>query len=180
MLNARSLFRLLPPTLVAVLALGGVMSAGAAVPGAEGAKDPVRFQASTRETVVVVPCAPNHLCLSITGPGDANRLGHVSESANYDIDLLSAPAPGCNSGTGTMTLTGATGDSLSLALYAWGCQSGPTSATNVLLYWVTGGTGRLSGATGYGTETVFADLSDPAHPTAVTYFDGSLSAPDSR
>jgi hypothetical protein len=129
---------------------------------------------------VVVPCEPNHLCLSITGSGHATGLGGVSELASYDVDLSSVPEPGCNSGTGTMTLTGATGDSLSLALYAWACQTSPTSATNVLLYTVTGGTGGLSGATGYGTETVFADLTDPAHPTAVTYFDGSLSTPNSR
>src|SRR6266581_2483400 len=42
-------------------------------PKVAAATDPVHFHATTNETVVVVPCAPN-FCISITGPGQATQL----------------------------------------------------------------------------------------------------------
>ena len=64
----------------------------------------------------MVPCDPNFLCISIKGSGHATHLGKISESANFAIDLANPPKPGCNNSTGTLTLTGANGDSISLAL----------------------------------------------------------------
>jgi hypothetical protein len=49
----------------------------------------------------------------------------------------------------------------------------------LLFYVVTGGTGRFSGATGSGTETIHSDVTNPTAPTAVTDFDGTLSTPGS-
>jgi hypothetical protein len=157
--------------LVAVVALLG------AVPQQAAAKGPVPFHATTTEAVVVVPCDPNHFCISITGSGHATHLGKISEAANAAVDLVNIPAPGCNIATETMTLTGATGDSISLSLHGTGCWTSPTTQTILLFYVVTGGTGRFSGATGSGTETVHSDVTNPTAPTAVADFDGTLSTP---
>ena len=161
------------------LALAALLTLLIAVPQGAAAKGLVPFHATTVETVVVVPCDPNFLCISNTGSGHATHLGKISESANFAIDLVTVPAPGCENGTGTMTLTGANGDSISLSLSGIVCQTSPTHGHAVNSYVVTGGTGRFSGATGSGTETVDVDLTDPANPIPVIVFDGTLSTPGS-
>jgi hypothetical protein len=160
-----------------VFTAGALLALLAAVPQGAAAKSLVPFHATTRETVAVVPCDPNFLCISITGSGHATQLGKISESAHYAIDLVNVPTPGCNTNSGTMTLTGGNGDSIRLALHGTGCNASPTTQTIVNSYVVTGGTGRFSGATGSGTETVHSEVTNPAAPTGVARFEGTLSSP---
>jgi hypothetical protein len=162
-----------------VLAAGALLTLLAAVPQGAAAQDIVPFRATTRETVVVIPCDPNVFCISTTGSGHATQLGKISESANFSIDLVNTPAPGCNLATGTMTLTGETGDSISLSLKGTGCYTSSTTQTILRSFVVTGGTGRFSGATGSGTETVHSDVTNPTAPTGVADFYGTLSTPAS-
>jgi hypothetical protein len=126
-------------SLVALIALlGGIPQqvAGASL---------VPFHATTTELAVLAPCDPSHVCVSITGTGQATQLGKISETALFTIDPASVPAPGCNTNTGTLTLTGANGDSITLSLQGINCQVTPTTGLAQELYVVTGGTGRFSG-----------------------------------
>jgi hypothetical protein len=160
-----------------VATLGALLALLAVAPHGVAAKSLVPFHATTKENVTVVPCDPNFLCISIRGSGHATHLGKISESANFAIDLANPPKPGCNTNSGTMTLSGANGDSISLALHGTGCFTSPTTQTIVGSYIVTGGTGRFRGASGSGTHTVHSDVTNPAAPTAFVNIDGTLSAP---
>src|SRR5437773_259569 len=131
-----------------VVTLGALLALLTVAPQGVAAKSLVPFHATTHENVTVVPCDPNFLCISIKGSGHATHFGKISESANYAIDLANPPQPGCNNSTGTLTLTGANGDSISLALHGTGCFTSPTTQIIVNTYVVTGGTGRFRGATG--------------------------------
>jgi hypothetical protein len=158
-------------SVIALLALsGGIPQQGAAA-------GLVPFHARTREMAVLAPCDPSHVCVSITGTGEATQLGKISEAALFIIDPASAPAPGCTTNTGTMTFTGANGDAITLALEGINCQVTPTTGRGTESYVVIGGTGRFSGATGSGTEIVHIDTSNPAFSTGITDFSGTLSTP---
>src|SRR5262245_25146367 len=159
-------------SVIALLALLG----GIPQPAAAG---PVPFRARTRELAVLAPCDPSHVCVSITGTGEATHLGNISEAALFTIDPASVPAPGCNTNTGTMTFTGANGDSITLALHGINCQVTPTTGLALESYAVSGGTGRFSGATGRGIESVHINTSNPAFSTGLTDFSGALSTPGS-
>ena len=173
MLSTRSRFRLLPLALVAVIA---VM---VAIPQLAGATSLLPFSARTSEVGTVVPCDPNFVCVSVTGTGSASRLGKISESAIFTIDPASVPAPGCTTNTGTMTLTSGKGDQIMLTLNGTNCTVDPTHGIALEAYVVTGGTGRYVGATGYGTETVHMDNTNPAAQVIIATFKGTLSAPTS-
>src|SRR5438477_4717071 len=94
-----------------VLAVVTLLTLLAAVPQVAAAKGLAPFDATTKETAVGARCGPN-LCISNTGIGHATFLGKIRESGGFTVDLLSAPAPGCFLNTGTLTLTGANGDSI--------------------------------------------------------------------
>jgi hypothetical protein len=76
-----------------------------------------------------------------------------------------------------MLLTAANGDQLALLMNGVSCDTGATSGITGISHdtWVvTGGTGRFSGATGSGTETV--RINSP-EATAWAVLSGSLSIP---
>ena len=161
---------------LAVVALLALM---VGIPQHAAAKGLVPFRATMTETFVVVPCDRNVLCAPITGSGQASHLGKTSEASEVFVDLLSNPAPGCHNETRTVTLTGANGDQITLALTGQDCPTGATTGTTTtaLDSWVvTGGTGRFSGATGSGTNMALIDGPDG---TSVTTFRGTLSTPGS-
>ena len=160
-------------SMIALLALSGGIPQQAAAAGL------VPFHARTSEIAVLAPCDPSHVCVSITGTGEATHLGKISEAALFTIDPASVPAPGCTTNTGTMTFTGANGDGITLALHGIGCQITPTTALAQESYVVISGTGRFSGATGSGTEIAQIDTSNPAFSTGLTDFRGTLSTPGS-
>jgi hypothetical protein len=162
------------------LALAALLTLLVAVPQVAAAKGPVPFHATTVETVVLVSCPDPNACnsISVTGSGHATQLGTISESGNWTFDLVNLPpVPNCTFDTGTMTLTGAKGDSISLYLHGMDCLTSPTRDQGSFFYVVTGGTGRFSGATGSGTETIDVDITDFAHPISHPVFDGTLSFP---
>ena len=76
-------------------------------------------------------------------------------------------------------LTSRTGDQIMLTLNGTNCTVDPTHGIALEAYVVTGGTGRYVGATGYGTETVHMDNTNPAAPIIIATFKGTLSAPTS-
>jgi hypothetical protein len=133
-------------------------------------------------TFTAGPCGTN-ACIAFVGSGQATHLGHTSETGQVVVDLLSQPpGPGlnCHNNTRTDTLSGADGDQLTLAITGVNCDTGATTGITGMShdsYIVTGGTGRYSGATGSGTDTVYVDGPDG---TATTVFSGSLSTPGSQ
>jgi hypothetical protein len=168
--------------LILSLALSAAVATGMiAVPQHAVAAGLVPFHASMNESFIFQFCDPNLICAPITGSGQATHLGQNIEAGEVFVDLLNSPAPGCNSETRTVTLTGANGDQITLALTGQTCvtvgQPGTlTTATAADAWVVTGGTGRYSGATGSGTDT--ARIDGPTL-TAVTTFTGTLSTPGS-
>jgi hypothetical protein len=171
--------------LVLSLALVAAVATGMiAVPHHAAAASLVPFHATMNETFLfqAPTCDPNMICSPITGSGQATHLGRTSEAAEVFVDLLNPPAPNCLSETRTVTLTGANGDQITLALTGQSCvtagQPGTLTVGTAADSWVvTGGTGRFSGATGSGTNTA---LIDGATLTAVTTFTGTLSTPGSQ
>lgn len=120
------------------------------------------------------PCGETHLCIALDGNGVASQIGRVHETGQVEIDLTSQSGP-CTNNVRTMLLTAANGDQLSLLITGVNCDTGATSGITGISHdtWVvTGGTGRFSGATGSGSETVYVSL--PAS-TALTYMSGTLS-----
>jgi hypothetical protein len=123
------------------------------------------------------PCGETHVCIALNGSGVTTHLGKVSEVGQVEIDVASQPVPGqpCTTNVRTMLLTAANGDQLSLLITGVNCETGATTGITGISHdtWVvTGGTGRFSGATGSGTETVQINL--PAS-TAWTTMSGTLS-----
>jgi hypothetical protein len=120
------------------------------------------------------PCGEAHLCIPVDGHGVASHLGLVHETGQVEIDLTSQSGP-CTNNVRTMLLTAANGDQLSLTINGVNCDTGATSGITGISHdtWVvTGGTGRFSGATGSGIETVYVNL--PAS-TAWTYMTGTIT-----
>jgi hypothetical protein len=147
-----------------------------AVPHHAVAASLVPFHASMNETFISGFCNPTLICTPGTGSGQATQLGRTSEASEVFVDLLNHPAPGCNSETRTVTLTGANGDQITLALTGQACGTSPVTATATDAWVVTGGTGRYSGASGSGADTAFIN---GATSTAVTTYTGTLSTPGS-
>jgi hypothetical protein len=163
------------------LAMVALLALTVAVPRGASATSQVPFQASIAETFTAGPCGTN-ACIAFVGSGQATHLGHTSETGQVVVDLSShPPGPGlnCNNNTRTETLTGADGDQLTVAITGVNCDSGATTGITGMShdsFIVTGGTGRYSGATGSGTDTVYVDGPDL---TATTVFSGTLSTPGS-
>jgi hypothetical protein len=165
---------------VAVLALMVV------VPEGTSSASQVPFQATMAETAQgPFTCGPSgtHICFDVVGSGQATHLGEAAEASHVDDDLTSnlpPPGPGCiantvHHNTRTVTLTAANGDTISLLLNGVACNTGPTTAMSWDTNVVTGGTGRYSGATGGGTDTVSINTDG----TSTTIFSGTLSTPGS-
>ena len=161
--------------LVALLALLG------AAPQRAAAMSQVPFKATLTETFAVVACnEPDQVCFSLVGSGQATHLGKTSATTQVIVDLLSAPGPTSDCHTNTrpvMTLTGANGDQVTLALSGVSCDTGATTGVTGMshdTYVVTGGTGRYSGATGSGTATVSIYA---AEGFSRIVFNGTLSTP---
>src|SRR3954469_16946835 len=165
--------RLLVALALASGLLVGTVAAGAAAPL-------VPFHATTTETftATVAGCTPApSLCITTAGAGQGARLGRLQEASTVVSDLASTN-PACPGGghreTRTTVLTAANGDQLTLVGPGFNCSTGATTATAADTFVVTGGTGRLSGASGSGTVTATIDL---ARATAVVTVDGTLSTP---
>ena len=158
-----------------VFVVAGLLVLLGATAQTAAAKQAVPFRAvlvTINETPA--PCGEMHLCIALDGNGIASHLGLVRETGQVEIDLASQSGP-CTNNVRTMLLTAANGDQLSLLITGVNCDTGATSGITGISHdtWVvTGGTGRFSGATGSGTETVYVNL--PAS-TAWTYMTGTIT-----
>jgi|tagenome__1003787_1003787.scaffolds.fasta_scaffold19468657_1 hypothetical protein len=121
---------------------------------------------------------PNLIITATSGDGYATHLGHFELTDRIVAGLARGPVPDCpvpgTTETYTSTLTGANGDSITLAGTGHGCQRTPTTVLVKDAVTVTGGTGRFEGATGSITVRSFVDQSSS---TVVIVFYGSISAP---
>jgi hypothetical protein len=163
---------------LALVALLGLLGAA---PQRATATSQLPFKATITETSAVAACTdPDQVCFSLVGSGHTTHLGKTSATTQVIVDLLSAPGPTADCHTNTrpvMTLTGANGDQLTLALSGVSCDTGATTGVTGVshdTYIVTGGTGRYSGATGSGTATVSIYAADGFSRIV---FNGTLSIP---
>ncbi len=129
-----------------------------------------------------VQCDATHICITLAGSGWATHLGRVTEVGQTTIDLASQPGPtaACTNNVRNMLLTAANGDQLTLLITGVNCDTGATTGITGVsrdTWIVTGGTGRFSGATGSGTETVFVNLPES---TAWTYMSGTITLANSH
>src|SRR5207249_1740769 len=129
------------------LAMVALLALTVAVPKGASATSQVPFQATMAETFTAGPCGAD-ACISVVGSGQVTHLGNTSETSQVVVDLLSQPpGPGlnCHNNTRTVTLTGANGDQITLAITGVSCDTGATTGITGMshdTFVVTGGTGR--------------------------------------
>lgn len=172
-----------PPVALLVLAVVAAIAALAWTivrPQRAAATSQVPFHATISETYpppAICSTSPDTLlCIAPTGSGQATHLGQTSESARIVEDLSKQISADCNSETRTTTLTGANGDQITMVATGFACATSPTTVSARDVYTITGGTGRFTGATGMGADSVSIDR---AARTATATYDGTLSAPGS-
>ena len=130
---------------------------------------------SENQAVSAVPVDPDHVFVTTLGAGNATHLGaftfvspHLSGLSDFSID-------------GTQDFTAANGDHLFAALHGnlhpVVDASGHVFLAGTVDAVITGGTGRLQGATGSFAFTLFFDTLT-AHSTAT--IDGTLCLPRGR
>jgi hypothetical protein len=140
----------------------------------------VPFQAVVNGTAPSVACATAPLCLSVTDTGHATALGATTLTKAVQIVFT---GQSCANGAGavttyseTDTLVAANGDTLFVQGSGVACHTaaGTLAAGS---YRVTGGTGRLAGATGSGTELIVSSTTGPTTASETTHMAGTLSTP---
>jgi hypothetical protein len=162
--------------LVALATVIAIVATMVSVPTRVSATSQVPFHATITETVTgIAPCPLPVLCASVTGTGQATSLGATRESLLVRVDTSSNPAPGCHTEVRTSILTAANGDQITLQGPGQSCGVGTPHGTAFDSWAVIAGTGRFSGATGSGTNSVSIN----GLSTAVTTFSGTISSPGS-
>ena len=140
-------WRLLP--LFAIIALGFVGMGANAASAAEHAV-PFTFSVSGRGSLT-------GSSITLAGAGQASHLGHISYNANGVITGKN-PTTGVITDTLKETLTAANGDSLTILCHQVATPISPGVYHGTDTWTVTGGTGRFSSATGFGTGDTHVDL----------------------
>jgi hypothetical protein len=130
--------RIRRPLFVAVVAATAVSLASIAV-SAVAAETPFKGTVSAVETGTIV--FPTRF-LDREGTGTATYLGRYTEHVTMVINIPTL------SSTGAATFTAANGDDLLATVAGQATRTSPTTLSIVEVYTITGGTGRLSGATG--------------------------------
>jgi hypothetical protein len=145
------------------------------------ANELVPFHATFQQTIVDFTCtdaACDMARIVLSGHGTATHLGKATELVNATIDSTNAtPAHPCNVLNDTRILTAANGDQLFISGTGTACTdpNNPDLETATFTWKVTGGTGRFTGATGSGTES----LRNTAGSISVVY-EGTISSPGSN
>jgi hypothetical protein len=123
----------------ALVAASAVALASSAV-SAVAAETPFKGKITAVETsqLVFFPI----VSVNREGTGTATYLGKYTEHATFQVNVLTM------SSTGAATFTAANGDTLSASIVGQATRIGPTTLSIVEVYTITGGTGRLAGATG--------------------------------
>lgn len=119
-----------------------------------------------------------HASVPVTGIG---QVSHVGNATVFIEQIVGVNNPGCPvlsslSQNGTMTVTGANGDTLTATFTGTYTidQSGILSAAGQMVF--TGGSGRFQGASGNASFTVVANV---ATLQGLFTFSGSISSPGS-
>lgn len=160
-----------------ILVMAPLLGLLALTPTRTSAATLVPFQASLFEHFTLSLCAPQTVCITATGTGQATHLGEVTEYASVQVDVNPADVVnGCNPETRSTVLVAANGDEITMSATGWSCDA--TSSAHDL-YVVTGGTGRFQGACGTGTDSNGFMVTGPGGGVAVTTFSGNLSSPGS-
>jgi hypothetical protein len=162
-----------------ILAIAALLGLAVLVPTRASAASLVPFQATVFAHYTLSSCAPNTVCITSFGTGQATHLGEVTDATTVYVDIYPADAVnGCTPETRYSVLMTAHGDGISIeasGLEGAGCTA-PGTAYDT--YVVTGGTGRFQGATGTGTDsTVFMAMGGVG--VATTTYSGNLSSPGS-
>ena len=169
-------------TALGLVALAALLALASPVRHAD-AGDQVPFQATL--TVVDTVNYDHHdgcpsICFSGTGAGTATHLGQITSTGNgVVVDATpSDPTHLVVTTSEVHTLTGANGDSITLAGTSVAIQDLETGAVVVppWSYTITGGTGRHAGATGSGmTEGTLQLNAAGTELTGAFTFTGSIS-----
>ena len=136
-----------------------------ALPAQAVAKEQQPLKGSESGTFQLLgPCESGGVVLEVTGSGHATALGNYSARYRECLD----PATGAVT-AGTFTLTAANGDTL---FGTYGGQAVPTDDPSVVAYddpgVITGGTGRLAGASGTADTSGRANLATGEYRGTIT------------
>jgi len=160
-----------------ILVMAPLLGLLALTPTRTSAATLVPFQASVFEHFTESLCAPDTVCITATGTGQATHLGKVTEYATVRVDINPADVVnGCSPETRSAVLVAANGDEITMS--ATGCSYSVSSSARDS-YSVTGGTGRFQGAFGTGADSNVYSITGPFMGVAVTTFSGNLSSPGS-
>ena len=154
-MNLFQLFRQASFTVAALTILGLGLPALAA--------HPVPFKGRADVTITGVVDRPPIRLLTASATGEATHLGRFTRSESLTINLLTGTF------TGTLTFTAANGDLLKADVA--GHFTSPTGASAEGTYTFTGGTGRVSAATG--TARFEVTTTDGVH--AAASFEGLIT-----
>jgi hypothetical protein len=135
-----------------------------ALPAAAG--DSVGFRAVFQ--TVPVPtgsCGPGCIVLEIGGTGQATHMGRTEIAGPSQVNVPDAQQ------TGTSTLTGADGDTITIEFAGSVIFEGPDTVTFQGEWSVIAGTGRFTGASGLGTYSGSA-----SGPSGELHLTGQLSS----
>jgi hypothetical protein len=165
-----------------ILVMAALLGLLALTPTRTSAATLVPFQASVFEHFSEGFCAPQTVCITAAGTGQAtsgqaSHLGKVTEDFSVQVDVNPADVVnGCSPETRSTVLVAANGDEITMSATGWSCFATSSASDS---YVVTGGTGRFQGAFGSGTDSNTFMLTSSDSGVAVTTFSGNLSSPGS-
>ena len=157
-----------------ILIMATLLGLLALTPTRTSAASLVPFQATIFEHYTLDFCAPRTVCITATGTGQATHLGEVTEYASVRVDVNpSDVVNGCSPETRSTVLVANNGDEITMSATGWSCSATSSARDS---YVVSGGTGRVQGASGTGTDYNVHDITTGV---AVTTFSGNISSPGS-
>lgn len=165
--------RLRQVVVLALLIALGTMGTGA---NSAYAATMVPFDASFSGTAI--PTDPL-VTVQFSGTGIATHMGLITNGGVATVHPNPTPWPvpcaGGVANTHIEKLTAANGDELDIESHNVACPTGPSSFHGTGIWFVIGGTGRFSGASGAGTLDGRVDFSTGAFTILLT---GQISAPN--
>jgi hypothetical protein len=149
-------------------ASGLVLTLALAIAGPVAANDLVPFRGEMSGTATVTPIAPPVVSVLLVTSGHANQLGSFTLRAPHTVNQATLTA------SGTYTFTAADGSTLTASLSGTATMVAPGQLAIAETGIITGGTGRVDGATGsFSTQRTFFPGTGLTHGT----FEGWISTP---
>ncbi len=157
------------------LIVTGLFALGLLLPGRAQAASLVPFGGTISEQFHVMLCTGCRV-VYITGAGELQHLGVTTEISTVIVSTIPL-LDGCFPETRATTLTAANGDQIYISGSGQSCPNN----TSTDQWQITGGTGRFTGASGFGTESgarTFLSFAPPSGVATLTY-SGWVSSPGS-